>query len=56
MGAVSGKHLATALVPAAMIALLFFFDHNVSSQLAQQREFNVKKPPAYHWDFWLLGT
>jgi hypothetical protein len=36
MGAVSGKYIAAAIIPAAIIALLFFFDHSVSSQLAQQ--------------------
>ena len=35
--------------------MLFFFDHNVSSQLAQQEQFNLKKPPAYHYDFMLLS-
>lgn len=55
MGSVQGQHIAMSLVPAAIIALLFYFDHNVSSQLAQQAEFNLKKPPSYHWDFFLLG-
>lgn len=35
--------------------ILFFFDHNVSSQLAQVPELNTVKPDAYHWDFFLLG-
>jgi hypothetical protein len=35
--------------------LLFFFDHSVSSQMAQQPEFNLQKPSAYHYDFCLLG-
>ena len=51
-----GGYIAAALLPAAVITLLFFFDHSVSSQLAQQPEFNLKKPPAYHWDFALLGA
>ena len=34
--------------------VLFFFDHNVSSQLAQTEDFNLKKPPAYHYDFFLV--
>jgi hypothetical protein len=36
--------------------VLFFFDHNVSSQLAQTEDFNLKKPPAYHYDFFLVGV
>jgi hypothetical protein len=36
MGRVEGKWIAGALIPAALIAILFYFDHNVSSQLAQQ--------------------
>ncbi len=50
-----GAYIAAALLPAAVIALLFFFDHSVSAQLAQQPEFNLRKPPAYHYDFLLLG-
>ena len=45
----------SAFVPALMIAELYFFDHSVASQLAQQKEFNLKKPSAYHYDILLLG-
>ena len=38
-----------------MITGLYFFDHSVASQLAQQKEFNLKNPPAYHYDMLLLG-
>jgi len=56
MTRVPGTYIAGALIPAAIIALLFYFDHNVSSQLAQQEDFNLKKPSsAYHWDMLLLG-
>lgn len=34
---------------------LFLFDHNVSSLIAQGSEFPLKKPPGFHWDFFLLG-
>lgn len=47
---------ALAAVPALLIALLFFFDHAVSAQLAQQPEFGLRKPSAYHYDFALLGV
>jgi hypothetical protein len=48
-------HIATAIPPAIMLTALFFFDHNVSSKLAQDAKFNLKKPTAYHWDFSVLG-
>ncbi|THG12315.1 hypothetical protein TEA_001502 [Camellia sinensis var. sinensis] len=36
-------------------ALLYYFDHSVASQLAQQKEFNLRKPPSFHYDLLLLG-
>ena len=48
-------HVALALVPAIMLTALFFFDHNVSSKLAQDPKFHLRKPSAYHWDFSVLG-
>ncbi|PKA46775.1 Putative boron transporter 5 [Apostasia shenzhenica] len=44
-----------ALVPAIMVAGLYFFDHSVASQMAQQKEFNLKNPSAYHYDIFILG-
>ena len=44
-----------ALFPAFMLYLLFFIDHNISSILTQSPKFNLKKPPAFHWDFFVLG-
>lgn len=35
MGEVPGTYIAAALVPAILITILFYFDHSVSSQLAQ---------------------
>jgi boron transporter len=55
MGDVPGEYIAGALIPGLIIAILFYFDHNVSSQLAQQQEFNLQKPSAFHWDMLLLG-
>ncbi|KAI5669498.1 hypothetical protein M9H77_19351 [Catharanthus roseus] len=48
-------YIFAALIPAVMIAGLYFFDHSVASQMAQQTEFNLKKPTAYHYDILLLG-
>ena len=48
-------YIIGAFIPATMIAVLYSFDHSVASQLAQQKEFNLKKPPSYHYDLLLLG-
>jgi hypothetical protein len=41
-------YIFLAIVPAAMVAGLYFFDHSVASQMAQQKEFDLKNPSAYH--------
>lgn len=56
MGKVPAAYIFAAIIPAFMIAGLYFFDHSVASQLAQQKEFNLKKPSAYHYDILLLGV
>ncbi|KAK4206399.1 boron transporter 1 [Rhypophila decipiens] len=38
-----------------LVMLLFYYDHNVSSITAQARQFPLKKPGGFHWDFCLLG-
>ncbi|CAK7353562.1 unnamed protein product [Dovyalis caffra] len=48
-------YIFAAIIPAVMIAGLYFFDHSVASQMAQQEEFNLKNPSAYHYDILLLG-
>ncbi|KAF4372410.1 boron transporter 4 [Cannabis sativa] len=55
MGKVPPAYIFAAFIPAVMISGLYFFDHSVASQLAQQKEFNLKKPSAYHYDILLLG-
>ncbi|KAA8540457.1 hypothetical protein F0562_024624 [Nyssa sinensis] len=55
MGKVPPAYIFAAFIPAVMIAGLYFFDHSVASQMAQQKEFNLKKPSAYHYDIFLLG-
>ncbi|OWM86679.1 hypothetical protein CDL15_Pgr015715 [Punica granatum] len=55
MGRVPPMYIFAAFIPALMIAGLYFFDHSVASQMAQQKEFNLKKPSAYHYDMLLLG-
>uniref|UniRef100_A0A7S0MVQ0 Bicarbonate transporter-like transmembrane domain-containing protein n=2 Tax=Pyramimonas obovata TaxID=1411642 RepID=A0A7S0MVQ0_9CHLO len=44
-----------AIVPAFVLTVLFFFDHNVSSLLSQQANYGLKKPPAYNYDFFIVG-
>ncbi|XP_051180318.1 boron transporter 4 isoform X1 [Lolium perenne] len=48
-------YIFLAIVPAAMVAGLYFFDHSVASQMAQQKEFNLKNPSAYHYDILILS-
>ncbi|XP_076952026.1 boron transporter 4-like [Bidens hawaiensis] len=55
MGRVSPAYIMAAIIPVLMISGLYFFDHSVASQLAQQKEFNLKNPSAYHYDILLLG-
>jgi hypothetical protein len=49
------KGIFGALFPAFMLYLLFFIDHNISSIMTQAPKYNLKKPPSYHWDFFVLG-
>ncbi|XP_010691218.2 boron transporter 4 isoform X1 [Beta vulgaris subsp. vulgaris] len=56
MGKVPVVYIFAAIIPALMVAGLYFFDHCVASQLAQQKEFNLKKPSAYHYDILVLGV
>ena len=56
LGEVPGAYVGAAAVPALVIAVLFYFDHNVSAQMAQQPEFNLARPPAYAYDLLLLGA
>ncbi|XP_056162154.1 boron transporter 4-like isoform X1 [Syzygium oleosum] len=55
MGKVPPAYIFAAFIPAVMVAGLYFFDHSVASQMAQQKEFNLKNPSAYHYDILILG-
>ncbi|BBG98565.1 HCO3- transporter family [Prunus dulcis] len=46
-------YIIGAFIPATMIAVLYYFDHSVASQLSQQKEFNLRKPSSYHYDLLL---
>ncbi|KAF8516837.1 anion exchanging protein [Hysterangium stoloniferum] len=50
-----GKWVAIAFPFGLALWVLFFFDHNVSSLMAQGSNFPLRKPPGFHYDFFLLG-
>ena len=49
------KWVFVAVPFGSLMILLFYYDHNVSSLAAQARQFPLKKPAGFHWDFFLLG-
>ncbi|THY30766.1 hypothetical protein D6D01_03100 [Aureobasidium pullulans] len=49
------KWVFVALPFGFLLMLLFYYDHNISSISAQARQFPLKKPGGFHWDFLLLG-
>ncbi|GKZ59227.1 boron transporter 4 [Aspergillus niger] len=49
------KWVFAALPFGFLVMLLFYYDHNVSSLGAQGRQYPLKKPAGFHWDFFLLG-
>lgn len=51
-----GKWVGIALPFGIVLWILFFFDHNVSSLMAQGSQFPLRKPPGFHYDFFLLGV
>lgn len=52
---VSVAHVFLAVPFAVLLTILFWFDHNVSSLMAQGTEFPLRKPAGFHWDLFLLG-
>lgn len=44
-----------AMVPAAIITILFFFDHEVSSIICTISRYGTRKPGGFAWDIVLLG-
>jgi hypothetical protein len=52
----SVKWVFVAMPFGFLIMLLFYYDHNVSSITAQAKQFPLKKPGGFHWDFFLLGA
>jgi MFS superfamily sulfate permease-like transporter len=44
-----------AIFPGFIITVLFAFDHNISSLMAQAKEYGLQKGFSFHWDFLVLG-
>jgi len=51
----SAADIFLAIPFAILLTILFWFDHNVSSLIAQGTEFPLRKPAGFHWDIFLLG-
>ncbi|KAL7420587.1 hypothetical protein Q5752_004538 [Cryptotrichosporon argae] len=49
------QYVGIALPFGIVLFILFYFDANVSSLIAQGSEYPLRKPAAFHWDFFLLG-
>ncbi|KAK0652061.1 HCO3 transporter family-domain-containing protein [Cercophora newfieldiana] len=52
---ISVSDVFLAIPFALLLTILFWFDHNVSSLIAQGTEFPLRKPAGFHWDLFLLG-
>lgn len=44
-----------AIIPGFFLTVLTFFDHNVSSLIAQQPHHNLKKPSSFNLDYLIIG-
>ncbi|KAK3943154.1 HCO3 transporter family-domain-containing protein [Diplogelasinospora grovesii] len=45
-----------SIIPGAIITMLFYFDHEISSIICTLKRYGVRKPGGYAWDVALLGT
>ncbi|KAK0383424.1 hypothetical protein NLU13_9335 [Sarocladium strictum] len=55
LGDINVGEVFMALPFAILLTILFWFDHNVSSLIAQGSEYPLRKPAGFHWDIFLLG-
>ncbi|CAL9738614.1 boron transporter 1 [Monosporozyma servazzii] len=53
---ISTKDIFIALPFGIILTILFYFDHNVSSLMAQRSQYKLTKPSSFHYDFALLGV
>lgn len=52
----SAHDVFIALPFGIILTVLFYFDHNVSSLMAQKHQYKLRKPASFHYDFALLGV
>lgn len=45
-----------SIIPGAIITVLFYFDHEISSIICTSKRYGVRKPGGFAWDIVLLGT
>ncbi|KUJ09343.1 bicarbonate transporter [Mollisia scopiformis] len=45
-----------SIIPGAIITILFYFDHEISSIICTLERYGTKKPGGFAWDIFLLGT
>eukprot|EP00122_Pirum_gemmata_P017265 Pgem_evm1s16159 len=55
MGNISIGAIFGAIVPAFLLTVLFYVDHNISSIASYNPEYGFKKPTKYELDFFVLG-
>lgn len=44
------------MIPGAIVTVLFYFDHEISSIICTVDRYGVRKPGGFAWDVFLLGT
>lgn len=45
-----------SIIPGAIITILFYFDHEISSIICTTERYGVRKPGGFAWDIFLLGS
>lgn len=45
-----------SMIPGAIVTVLFYFDHEISSIICTVKRYGVKKEGGFAWDVFLLGT
>ena len=45
-----------SIIPGAIVTVLFYFDHEISSIICTVKRYGVQKPGGFAWDVFLLGT
>ncbi|KAH7316529.1 hypothetical protein B0I35DRAFT_451529 [Stachybotrys elegans] len=45
-----------SIIPGAIITVLFYFDHEISSIICTNKRYGIRKPGGFAWDIVLLGT